>query len=389
VVRGALVLVTLVTACGRLGFPSISDGGGVVGDGPGGPDATSSTPCSGPTTLTDNFDDGVAGPDWNPFTFPGMTAAESGGELVLTLPAVTTSSNYGGYDSKRYFDLRDSRMFVEVTQTTSPAGHAQTYFGCYDFNNANSAEIVFENGELVATLNLAGNFMTIGNVAYDPVAHRWWQIRESQGTLYFEASSDGITYTAIAAVPTPSFVSAVGISLTVGTYQNETATGTARFDNLNGGNAPVGGSCKASTLRDDFNAGAIGAQWVRSFAAGGCTNSETGGNVVMTHQSNASSSCGLVGPFGYDLTDDAIFVGMVGTPTVTGPDNVYLAVIDASGQSVSVDEGGNMLQLIHYVGGTDTTLSSVPYDPVQHRYFRPSSLAASVSSSPALGRGES
>ena len=36
---------------------------------------------------------------------------------------------------------------------------------------------------------------------YDPVAHRWWQIRDEASTLYLETSPDGVDWTTRLEVP--------------------------------------------------------------------------------------------------------------------------------------------------------------------------------------------
>ena len=69
--------------------------------------------------------------------------------------------------------------------------------------------------------------------AYDPARHRWMRIREQLGTLYFEYSADGATWTVLVSLPTPFSLSSVVIELAAGTYLAIPAPGTAVFDNVN------------------------------------------------------------------------------------------------------------------------------------------------------------
>lgn len=91
---------------------------------------------------------------------------------------------------------------------------------------------------LFAEINRSGVLDTT-QVAFDPVAHRWWQIREQSGILLFEVSPTGAIWTTIAQKPTPPFLSDARIELFAGVYQIEVEpVGKARFDNLHDCYAP-------------------------------------------------------------------------------------------------------------------------------------------------------
>jgi hypothetical protein len=367
-VRRALVVVGLVAACGRIGFPDRSGDAG-AGDTADTGDAGGSTLCGTTLVLADAFSGTTPGPQWYPFSHGGVTPAQGSGELVITLPATTAAgSNYGGYDSARRFDLRGSRTFVEVNQTVSAAGHAQTDFSA-DGPKGESLSVSEEAGMLYATFYNGMSTTTLGSMPYDPVAHHWWQMRESQGTVYFETSPDGVTFTPFAMTPTPAFAPFVDVLMDSGTYQAETSTGVGRFANLNGG-TPSASWCKASSLRDDFNAGAIGDQWAGSFMMGGCTLSEAGGNAQAALVAGGAQECSLVSASAYDLTGDAMFTSLATPPSANGQVYSYLRASAPNGDNVEVTLIGTTLACGTNTGTSFTMTCTVAYDAVAHKFWQ-------------------
>jgi hypothetical protein len=83
---------------------------------------------------------------------------------------------------------------------------------------------------LSAFSNYAG-FVQHAVVTFDPVAHRFWRMRETAGQVYWEVSPDRTTWTALF-----NQADAVDLSMTIpavyaGTFTTSAAPGTARFDN--------------------------------------------------------------------------------------------------------------------------------------------------------------
>jgi hypothetical protein len=79
-------------------------------------------------------------------------------------------------------------------------------------------------------------------VAYDPVAHRFWQISEAGGTVHFATSPDGNAWSELFGAALDFPLTEVKIELSAGVYQPEIAPGFAEFDQL-GGTVPLGPSC--------------------------------------------------------------------------------------------------------------------------------------------------
>jgi hypothetical protein len=82
-------------------------------------------------------------------------------------------------------------------------------------------------------------------VAYDAVAMRWLRIRESGGTLYWDTSPDGNTWTNQRTYPHTLNLSVGSISFSAGFYGTETAD-TLFVDNVN--NPPVVGVTQQASV---------------------------------------------------------------------------------------------------------------------------------------------
>jgi hypothetical protein len=77
--------------------------------------------------------------------------------------------------------------------------------------------------------------MSVGSVAYDSGQHAWWRLREAAGTLYWELSSDGLSYVVHAELAPPPFpLDAVYVALSAGRAGSSAVpSGSAHYDDLN------------------------------------------------------------------------------------------------------------------------------------------------------------
>jgi hypothetical protein len=76
------------------------------------------------------------------------------------------------------------------------------------------------------------------NIAYDPVAHKWWRLTCTSGTLsglsvYWDTSPDGITWTNRRALSVaPAWVSDTSLALSLNAHRDSGVTDFAEFDNV-------------------------------------------------------------------------------------------------------------------------------------------------------------
>jgi hypothetical protein len=70
-------------------------------------------------------------------------------------------------------------------------------------------------------------------IPYEPVLHRWWRFRESQGVLYWEVSGDGKAWTTVFSKATSFQLTQVKCGFGAGTYLPIPSPGMAVFDSFN------------------------------------------------------------------------------------------------------------------------------------------------------------
>ncbi len=68
---------------------------------------------------------------------------------------------------------------------------------------------------------------------YDPNVHKYFRIRETDGTTYWEYSTNGYDWTVFISDTNSLTMSSVVVDVLCGTWQAEAATRTALFDNFN------------------------------------------------------------------------------------------------------------------------------------------------------------
>jgi hypothetical protein len=76
-------------------------------------------------------------------------------------------------------------------------------------------------------------YTLLAYIPYDPSVHRWLRLRERAGTINYEASGDGSTWTPIATADTPPNMASVTLEIAAGAFQAKPSPGFAVFDNFN------------------------------------------------------------------------------------------------------------------------------------------------------------
>ncbi|MGQ0508499.1 MAG: hypothetical protein ACT4TC_24640 [Myxococcaceae bacterium] len=181
-------------------------------------------------TFKDNFDSNMLpNAKWPTQEItPGMSITATGGELQFgaNRPGVLTLTG------PLNFDARSSSVRIELKK--DPGLSNRSIFR-YGLRRANGGQIFFEL--LGTALNVGGttdndtgNTQVFGGVTYNPQAHRWLRIRESNGDTFFEASPDGTNFTPL--IPSRNNVMSLD---SVGVFFNLTTAvaSTLVFDNLN------------------------------------------------------------------------------------------------------------------------------------------------------------
>ena len=186
------------------------------------------------STLTDNFDDNsLDTTKWYDNSTPG-TVAETGGQLVITPPAstvyvgdvYTASPTWANYI---YYDLISSAVFVNVKQICTGGVITQLDVSLYA---GTDWLYIKTDGTNIVTGSFAGDRTS---VAYNASTMKWWQIRESGGTTYWEYSATGVpgSWTTLDSVANLFTLTAVYLELIVWDLGAAATPGAAIFDNFN------------------------------------------------------------------------------------------------------------------------------------------------------------
>jgi hypothetical protein len=300
-VRAALVLLC---ACGRLGFEATSgDAGDGQGDGGDG-----GAPCNLVGRVHDTFDDGVIDEHlWeNRYADPGATLVEANGQLTFTL-ASTATSTYAGIKTLRYYDMRGSRMIVEVVQVPAPGTNAGIQLE-YAVDRYVSLSLI--GGDLRGAYRTS-TFTIVDSLPYVPSQHRFWAISEDAGTIHYETSADGVSFTTFATVPVPFDVSLVRQTAFAGTDMLVAAPGTFVIESI-GAATPLA-ACPVSSLVDTFDDGAIDRQWANTYRDACCTLSEMNGEIVVAYD-GTQGTASLRSAAGLDLREGEVSIRVTQEP---------------------------------------------------------------------------
>src|SRR5581483_7681737 len=90
--------------------------------------------------------------------------------------------------------------FIEVDQVPNQSEDTAGYLQ-YDYDNGDDVWISAYKGQLQCGYDRGNQTMTTGQVSYDSTKHRYWALREDQGTVYCEASPDGSTWSTVGTIP--------------------------------------------------------------------------------------------------------------------------------------------------------------------------------------------
>jgi hypothetical protein len=216
----AIGILAAMVACGRIGFDSAgATSDGALGDGAhGAGDAAAAGPACG--TIA-RFSDPFTATTWSQTIAPGYSVVVAANRLELDFPASAPSNTTSIFSQKIALDVRGACTTFEqlgVPNASAPAGAVSQL----DVATGNVSWVV-ENNLLSAVFAAGTMSATIHQIAYNATSHRYLQLQESAGTLYWATSADKVTFAPFASTASgPSVASAtivVGVS-TVGAATN-------------------------------------------------------------------------------------------------------------------------------------------------------------------------
>ncbi len=326
--------------------------------------------CGGTNAISDTFPGSDPLELWSISSYGGASAAETGGEAVVTLPSNTLGSTGGSFSSNRYYDMRGDAVWVEVVNAANTATTASSYFMVSD--GTDYIDIYQERGTLHFDSYVGGTYRLLKSTLYNATSHLYWRFREDGVNTYWETSADGHAWTVQSQIATTELFSLQYVQIVLGgvTMGGEVSPGSARFAELNGGGAPIGAWCPVASIFDDFAASTPSAEWLRSFSQSPETVAQGSGQLVLTLSSSGAHDAAYVSSASYDLTNSAIFVQVSQTANTATTAQTYLALEGAGENAIFMLEESGQLVARVVTAGTAQNVGSVLYDPTQHAWWR-------------------
>jgi hypothetical protein len=184
---------------------------------------------TGISALVDNFNDNSV----NATLWPGSygTYQEAGGRA-----RVACDTAFNAYKSGTIYTLTGSSVFLQVFPPAAAGAATST---CTMFLTTTTAGT--DAGFLVDTagnamgIYLRSGFADAGAVflTYSANDHAWLRLRETAGSLYWETSPNGSTWTIQRTAATPAWASNTDLSLFMDSHRDAGTNNWAEYDNLN------------------------------------------------------------------------------------------------------------------------------------------------------------
>jgi hypothetical protein len=215
-VRPASLLLT-VAACGRLDFETHNAVDATILDGVAAP-----VSCGSNVLLDDPFDDTVAAPLFMAYTQTGMTTDETAGAVSFVFSPSVGAGRYSGYETTTLYSSQEMCATVELTEVPSSEGLG--YFNIV--GGTEKIEFIVYRGNLELRTVTTATPASIGVLPFDPIAHRFWRLRQQGGVTHWDVSADGAPFFMLAST---TFFTQTTARTAVGAGGVSTTTNGGRF----------------------------------------------------------------------------------------------------------------------------------------------------------------
>ena len=339
-----------------------------------GPDADPNAPDAGPpaarcgtlSVLRDEFDDATPWPQFYSWQDTGVSISETGGHVVVDVPA-GTAPGWAGYTTMHRYDLTGGAWEVKVSES---GGHFTTIE--VRAHTGARAQLLNEDGTLLAAVYNVPDDGVRASRAYDPVDDLYWRIREDGGVLYWETSPDRAAWSELHSEPVPIPTEHV-MGLVSGGGQLRGAASQLRFDDVNFASGDEHRYCPGSDLVDDFVGTSLDPQW-EYWEDPDCTTTVANGNLVFTFPYGVGSVwCGVGSRHLYDLRDSAVVLDTGGM--VAGANNfiTYFQAMEIGDDNTHLEiarDDDSVLSMDHLVGDVSMAGTTRSYNELDHRFWR-------------------
>lgn len=198
-------------------------------------------------TSFSTFTDPMTGNIQNTSIWGGNFGTLSWSPSGFTITNPIAYTGYGGQDTLLGYDLTGQACWCDM-----PIAGNQLLTSCETvpfklvstFLATNALFFYINGGTLTAFKNVAGGGnVSVASATYNPLTHVWFNIAEgtakkssgagSSGTIYFETSADGSTWTLFASLTTPFNITSLKVEPSLGTFSSELLATSASWVSFN------------------------------------------------------------------------------------------------------------------------------------------------------------
>jgi len=194
-------------------------------------------------SLQDNFDDNTV----NTAIWAGNfgTVSETGGRA-----RVQVSTGTSGFNTAALHTLANTHARVQVFPPAPGGGAVEAYGRLLITTTTMGTDALIQVNAVANTVRMMSRvgFADAGDLSipYDPFHHAWLGIRETAGTLYWETSSDGVTWTVRRSVVSPTWVNDLTLRAQLVGHRDSGVTDFVEYDNFNVLGCPGGAQYTAA-----------------------------------------------------------------------------------------------------------------------------------------------
>jgi hypothetical protein len=314
------------------------------------------------SNLSDNFNSGVRDSLW---TKSGDTSQIIGQNNQLYI-SHTAAPQYNQLESVVSYNMASSAAYIQVLDVgnQSLASHEAQFCLSTAAASADNAVFMHVTGTVLQAYKRVATVQTqIGsNLTYNSAAHKWWRIRESDGTTYWDTAPDGVTWTNRWSAANPIIMTSIYPQIISGCWQTEASGSYSIFDNFN-----IHGPM--SDLSDNFNTGANSTIW---FKSGNPAEILDQYGAIYLYHTAVSEYNGLQALDYYDLTGNYAYVQVLdfGNQSLVSHQVIFYAFLDVNNWMCFGASNG-ILSASYKISGVQTQIgSNLTLDNTNHKWLR-------------------
>jgi hypothetical protein len=144
--------------------------------------------------LKDDFELAAPASAWVASASGSATCAQTSGQARFTLPSSTAGTHVARYTSRVAYDFTGANFFINIGTMVATGVAATAFFQLY-LNAANTFQWIQLSGTIYARKVIAGISTDLFSAAWSSSTYKYLRIRESAGSVFWESSSTGTSWT--------------------------------------------------------------------------------------------------------------------------------------------------------------------------------------------------